>query len=89
MKRTCLICGTLIPRGSRCPAHQLAEHPRGNAWNPVRQTILERDHGICHICRKPGATVVDHIIPRARGGSNDPSNLAAAHAACNLTKGRR
>lgn len=31
----------------------------------------------------PWAPTVDHIIPRALGGSNQASNLRAAHAKCN------
>lgn len=30
---------------------------------------------------------IDHIVPRALGGSSDPSNLALACAACNAAKG--
>ena len=29
---------------------------------------------------------IDHVIPRSRGGSSDPANLAWSHAKCNLTK---
>ena len=32
---------------------------------------------------------LDHIVPRARGGSDDPSNLQPAHRVCNLRKGAR
>ncbi len=45
-------------------------------------------------CTKCGAVVkdrkdvhVDHIVPLARGGSNDRDNLAAKCATCNLKKG--
>lgn len=45
---------------------------------------------ICHICGQPGADSIDHIIPLARGGSEDVSNLAPAHHAvapyCNNRK---
>jgi 5-methylcytosine-specific restriction endonuclease McrA len=33
--------------------------------------------------------VTDHIIPRAQGGDNRPSNLQAACANCNGRKGSR
>ena len=32
---------------------------------------------------------VDHVIPRADGGTNDPSNLRVAHQACNQAKKTR
>lgn len=33
----------------------------------------------CHICGHPGSDVLDHITPKARGGTDDPTNLAPAH----------
>jgi 5-methylcytosine-specific restriction endonuclease McrA len=32
---------------------------------------------------------VDHVVPRSRGGSNDPSNLITACAQCNAKRGHR
>lgn len=56
--------------------------------NPVlRLSILERDGGLCQICRQVPATQVDHIVPRVRGGITVPSNLQAACAWCNAQKG--
>lgn len=49
------------------------------AWRRLRSVILKRDKGICHLCGQPGADVVDHLTPWSLGGTDDPSNLAAAH----------
>lgn len=55
----------------------------------ARFTILERDGFRCRYCgRGPEATEleVDHVLPVAAGGTNDPSNLVAACKACNRGK---
>jgi hypothetical protein len=45
----------------------------------------------CEYCRapeaiSPGCFEVEHIMPRARGGSDDPANLALACSPCNSRK---
>lgn len=64
----------------------------GRAWRELRDRIL-RDSDICHICGQPGADSVDHLVPVARGGTNDRSNLRPAHhnagPRCNRVKGDR
>jgi 5-methylcytosine-specific restriction endonuclease McrA len=52
----------------------------------ARVFVLSRDKGICGICEKPGATILDHKLARALGGTNELSNLQAAHPACNARK---
>lgn len=64
-----------------------ADRPRG--WARTAARVIERDHGICWLCGRPGATTVDHVIPRARGGGHQDSNLRAAHLSCNARKGAR
>jgi 5-methylcytosine-specific restriction endonuclease McrA len=54
-----------------------------------RARVLARDGGICWLCGGPGATTVDHVIPRARGGGDDEDNLRAAHLDCNMRRGAR
>ena len=61
---------------------------RANKWLRVRDLILERDNGICQYCGEP-ANHVDHVIPRCQDGTDDPGNLVAACAPCNLSKGGR
>ena len=36
-----------------------------------------------------GRATVEHIVPRRRGGTDDPENLALACARCNYQKGYR
>lgn len=59
----------------------------GRSWRQTKDAVLERDRCVCHICGQPGATTVDHLVPRAFGGSDAPENLAAAHETCNQLRG--
>jgi 5-methylcytosine-specific restriction protein A len=53
-----------------------------------KRSIL-RVHGrICHRCQRGGATEVDHVVPIAEGGLNDPSNGRPIHEACHRAKSR-
>ncbi len=57
----------------------------------LRYEILKRDQ-ICQLC---GATKsdrmleVDHIVPRSKGGTNEPSNLQVLCSRCNRAKSNR
>ena len=48
--------------------------------------VLARDHYRCAYCDGAGATTVDHVYPRSRGGSNNWSNLVACCLSCNNAK---
>ncbi|HEV8023329.1 MAG TPA: HNH endonuclease signature motif containing protein [Candidatus Nanopelagicales bacterium] len=49
--------------------------------------VMRSHNGVCHICGQGAADAIDHIVPVAWGGSDDPSNLAPAHTSCNSAKG--
>lgn len=57
--------------------------------------LWERQRGVCWICKtsmlsEPGSeysATIDHIIPRAYGGSSRVENLKLAHAKCNHKRG--
>jgi 5-methylcytosine-specific restriction endonuclease McrA len=59
--------------------------------------ILERDNYVCRYCGLDGRTSfenalamrVDFVVPRARKGKKDPSNLVACCTPCNTIKGTR
>ncbi len=56
------------------------------AWRRLRRTILERDGYRCVWCGSP-ATQVDHLTPKAHGGTDDPANLGASCGSCNSARG--
>jgi len=62
-----------------------------SGWGQQRRArdVLERDRGICHLCGLAGADQADHLVPLAEGGTDDMSNMAAAHRLCHQAKGRR
>ncbi len=56
----------------------------------LRAKVLAKSGNACGICRKPlgGEIHIDHILPVARGGLTELSNLHATHGICNLRKGK-
>ena len=69
---------------------QTKEYERSKMSNSLRYDILRRDNFRCKIC---GATQddgvklhVDHIIPVAKGGKTEPSNLRTLCEDCNRGK---
>lgn len=65
------------------------------AWKKLRLVVLKRDLWLCQCecCKSSGrillATEVDHVVPKAKGGSDDPSNLQAINAECHRIKSLR
>ena len=66
------------------------ERGYGNKWDKLRKQILQRDEGLCQACYKHGvytpATAVNHIIPKARGGTDRADNLQAICNTCHKAK---
>jgi hypothetical protein len=55
----------------------------------LRYEILRRDNHACRYCGKIAPAtelVVDHVVPVALGGTDEPSNLVAACKDCNAGK---
>lgn len=53
------------------------------------RTLLKAQNCLCAACQRNITKdySVDHVMPLARGGSNDPSNLQLLCVPCNATKG--
>jgi 5-methylcytosine-specific restriction enzyme A len=71
--------------------HDKTAHQRGYgaAWQHLREAILRREP-LCRVCDQAGrttiATQVDHILGKARGGTDDESNLQPICSACHNAK---
>jgi hypothetical protein len=53
----------------------------------LRFAILARDNYTCYYCRATDAPLtIDHVLPVALGGTDEPSNLVAACKDCNAGK---
>ena len=65
----------------------------GHAWRKLRQQILDRDSHLCQHCIRSGryiaATEVDHIQNKARGGTDEITNLRSLCTPCHKDKTAR
>ncbi len=53
-----------------------------------RKSLMARDRSTCQYCGGHGNTI-DHIVPRAKGGRHEWTNVATACSPCNAKKGDR
>ena len=67
------------------------EYQQGTLYGyEVREYLLQKWHRRCSYCQKENVPLqVEHIVPRAKGGTNRSSNLCLACDACNKAKGTR
>lgn len=67
----------------------MTKTPRIRIPQEVRKYVIERDRNQCQSCGKTALEselTLDHIIPLARGGKNDISNLQTLCRPCNQHK---
>lgn len=98
-------CPELVRHAPRCVAHtravsREADQWRGSSaargygarWRALRLRYL-REHPLCAHCAERGLTVsatdVDHVVSRARGGSDRDGNLQALCHSCHSAKTAR
>lgn len=74
------------------PTTSRHERGYGTEWDKLRKRVLERDAHLCQCsyCKADGrttvATEVDHILPKAKGGTDAMSNLQAINKQCHVRK---
>lgn len=65
----------------------------GRPWRRLRDHVMKRDGYMCQCqdCsgRRLIAHEVDHVVPKAEGGTDDPSNLRAINRDCHKAKSQR
>jgi hypothetical protein len=55
--------------------------------NSFRREIINGWDGCCAYCGcEPEKLTLDHVIPKAKGGTTERSNLVPACAGCNVSK---
>lgn len=72
------------------------ERGYGAAWDKLRLSILARDKYLCQQCLRNGRATplrvrprdhaVDHIKPKAKGGTDHPDNLQSLCTPCHDAK---
>lgn len=81
-----------VQPGSFADRRRGSRHERGygSEWDKRRKRILVRDCGLCQPCKRLGrltlANIVDHIINKAAGGTDDDENLQLICKPCHTAK---
>ncbi|MFI2810153.1 HNH endonuclease [Microbulbifer sp. JSM ZJ756] len=99
-KRFCAKCNQA--HSGNCPQRQTGwdnwqkrkgtdtERGYGYRWRKRRLVVIRKDKGLCQSCLKAGLAVqgshVDHIKPKAQGGTDDLENLQLLCKPCHLRK---
>lgn len=72
------------------PGKTRQERGYGRPWEIKRARIMKRDKYLCQNCRRDGiatkASSVDHIIPKAHGGTDDDFYLESLCWSCHRKK---
>lgn len=80
--------GKKVMQKARAKRTDLMNNNKGVEY--TRDDVFIRDNGICWICGKPVENNsdyhVEHVVPISMGGADCFTNVAVAHAECNLKK---
>ena len=74
------------------PAERALSQVELRQYKSYKHTLFGIQEGKCKGCQeffRFRNLTIDHIVPRSKGGTNDPDNLQLLCGACNSTKGNR
>jgi 5-methylcytosine-specific restriction endonuclease McrA len=88
----CRACLRLYEREKRQRRGTTTQRGLGAEHQRLAKQVLSEEQA-CWLCgglaRPNDPLEVDHVIPRSAGGKTERSNLRAAHASCNRSRGGR
>lgn len=82
-------CRTPSPNPDARDSNRARRNMPNNVWRELRATVLAEDEFSCQYCGSRDNLTCDHVLPLARGGGNERSNLTTACRSCNSSKGDR
>ena len=94
------MCPALVDKPGYCDKHKkkawirkegtTTQRGYGAAWRKTRELVIRRDLGLCQPCQRNNRVTafnaIDHIIPKAKGGSDDLNNLQCICNECHKHK---
>ncbi|MBA4018207.1 MAG: hypothetical protein C0483_13625 [Pirellula sp.] len=83
------ILRTAVGRANQTIVQKITELPGRHIARDVRQRVWQAYGGRCADCKSDQYLEYDHIIPVAKGGSNDERNVQLLCRKCNLVKSDR
>ncbi len=83
------ILRTAVGRANQTIVQKVTELPGRHIARSVRQRVWQAYGGRCADCKSDQYLEYDHIIPVAKGGSNDEKNVQLLCRKCNLVKSDR
>jgi hypothetical protein len=95
MKRCAGRCGQMLPetsfrfdRGQRDGLRATCRNCTSDCRRRCRKAHGDPQGQICYLCgeiiRSASSAWVDHVVPRSKGGGDEPENLRWTHDGCNM-----
>jgi hypothetical protein len=70
-----------------CDEHDWKLPSKQDISPTLRKELLVQANYMCSRCGSTGNLTIDHIVPRVKGGGNEPENLRVLCRSCNSSKG--